>query len=50
MTETPGVPGWNVISDEDLLDLLRRANAGEEPGLLMTELYANAEIETGDGQ
>lgn len=50
MTAAPGTGGWNVISDEDLLSLLRRANAGEEPGLLMTELYANAEIETGDGQ
>jgi len=47
MTEMPGAAGWNVTSDEDLLGLLRRAAAGEDPGLLMAEMYANAEIETG---
>jgi hypothetical protein len=39
--------GWNVISDADLLALLQRARSGEDPGLLMTELYANADIERG---
>lgn len=45
-----GSNGWNVISDVDLLALLRRAHDGEDPGLLMAEMYANAEIERGDGQ
>lgn len=37
--------GWNVISSEGLLDLLRRANAGEDPDLLFAEAWANAEHE-----
>ena len=35
--------GWWVICGEELLNALRRANAGEDPDLLYTELYANAE-------
>lgn len=50
MTEQVGAGGWNVISDANLAGLLRRAHEGEDPGLLMAELYANAEIQTGDGQ
>lgn len=51
MTEPkPGTPGWNVISDDALLALLRRAHAGEDPGLLMAETYANADIETEGGE
>jgi hypothetical protein len=37
--------GWHVLSGEHLLDLLRRAHAGENPDLLMVELWANAERE-----
>ena len=44
---SPDTPGWNVLSDDALLDLLRRAHTGEAPGLLMTEAYANADIESG---
>ena len=44
-TEAVTPLGWWVISGEDLLDLLRRANAGEDPDFLYAEEYANAEIE-----
>lgn len=37
--------GWWTISGEDLLALLRRAHAGEEPDLLYAEAYANSHIE-----
>ena len=37
--------GWHVISEEMLLDYLRRAWNGENPGILLLELYANADIE-----
>jgi hypothetical protein len=37
--------GWFVISDSQLRDALQRAQAGEEPDLVLTELYANSEIE-----
>lgn len=37
--------GWHVISGEGLLELLRRANAGEDPDLLFAEAWANAEHE-----
>jgi hypothetical protein len=36
--------GWWCISGEDLLDMLRRAAAGEEADLLYAELYANSEV------
>lgn len=35
--------GWWVIHGDTILDALRRANAGEDPDLLYTELYANTE-------
>lgn len=35
--------GWWSISGEGLLDLLRRAYAGEDPDMLYAEEYANAE-------
>jgi len=44
--------GWWAISGEALLDLLRRAHAGEDPDLLYAEEYANSEVERfneGDG-
>jgi hypothetical protein len=37
--------GWWAISGEMLLDLLRRASAGEDPDLLYAEAYANSEID-----
>ncbi len=38
--------GWHVISGERLLELLRRASAGEDPDLLYAEEWANADHET----
>lgn len=37
--------GWHVISGVDLLRVLRRASEGEDPDLLMLELWANAEVD-----
>ena len=37
--------GWHVISGEDLLAMLRRAEDGEQADLLMAELWANAQHE-----
>lgn len=42
---------WHVIDRERLMQLLRRAHAGEDPDLLYIEEYVNAEreeIENGD--
>lgn len=36
--------GWWTISGEALLDLLKRAHAGEDPDLLYAEEYANADV------
>ena len=41
--------GWHVISGEQLLETLRRAQAGEDAGLLFAELWANAEHEYIEG-
>jgi hypothetical protein len=44
--------GWWAISGEDILDLLKRAHAGEDPDMLYIEAYANAEsvrVEPDDG-
>lgn len=42
---------WWSISQSALLELLRRAHAGENPDLLLAEEYANSEVEypPGDG-
>jgi hypothetical protein len=37
--------GWHVISGEDLLAMLRRVQAGEDPDLVYAEEYVNAEHE-----
>lgn len=37
--------GWWVMRADALLDLLKRAAAGEDPDLLYAEHYANAVIE-----
>lgn len=37
--------GWWSIHGEDLLALLRRAAAGEDPDLLYAEAYANSTTE-----
>lgn len=41
--------GWDVLPGEFLLELLRRAHAGEDPDLLYAEVYANAEREQMEG-
>jgi hypothetical protein len=38
-------PVWWTISEERLLDLPRRAHAGEDPEALYITEYANADIE-----
>jgi hypothetical protein len=35
---------WWAISEDRLLDLLRRARNGEDPELLYAEEYANADV------
>lgn len=37
--------GWWALPGDVLLDLLRRAHAGEDPDLLYAEEYANCEHE-----
>ena len=41
--------GWDVLPGERLLELLRRAHAGEDPDLLYAEQYANADHEQVEG-
>ena len=45
MSPDPAREGWHCISDGDLLKPLRRAHAGEDPDLVLTELYANSEAD-----
>lgn len=42
-------PVWHIISSGDLLALLRRVAAGEDPELVYLEAYANADHEACDG-
>lgn len=37
--------GWWTISGECLMDMMRRAHAGEDPEMVYAEEYANAEID-----
>lgn len=37
--------GWWVVSGDNLLDMLRRAHAGEDPDLIYAEEYANSDRE-----
>lgn len=39
----PETLGYHVISGEELLTMLRRVAAGEDPDLVYAEEYANAE-------
>jgi hypothetical protein len=50
--ETEGMPDgrWHVMHSDRLMQLLRRAHAGEDPDLLYIEEYVNAERETVDGE
>ncbi len=49
LSTPPRSLGWHVISGEDLLGLLRRAAAGEDPDLLYAEAWANADHQQVDG-
>ena len=40
--------GWHAISGTHLLEMLRRAAAGEDADLLFAELWANAEHHSWD--
>lgn len=40
--------GWWVIRGEEILAMLRRVEAGENPDLVFTEAYANSEVERHD--
>lgn len=40
---------WYVLNEADLLVLLRRAQDGEDPDLLIAEEYANGQIERPEG-
>ena len=42
--------GWHVISGEDLLTMLRRVAAGEDPDMVYAEEYVNAQRETVEGE
>lgn len=36
-------PGYEILPQEVLMEMLRRAHAGEDPDLIYMEHYANAE-------
>ena len=36
---------WWVIEDAALQEALNRVHAGDEPGIVLTELYANSDTE-----
>jgi len=40
-----GIDSWWVIHGPQLLALLTRAHAGEDPELLYVEAYANSDVE-----
>ena len=40
--------GWWVIEGDEILAMLRRVEAGENPDLVFAEAYANADVESCD--
>lgn len=40
-------PVWHVISSDDLLTMLRRVQAGEDPEFVYLEEYVNADRDDG---
>jgi len=46
--DEPDPLGWHVLPGSLLLDSLRRCEQGEDPDLVMAELWANAEVERPD--
>lgn len=45
----PPVEQWWTINGEDMLALIRRAHAGEDPDMLYLEAIANSEREEHEG-
>lgn len=43
-----GQPCWHVVSSADLLAMLRRCHAGEDPDLVYLEEYVNSDHEEVD--
>lgn len=37
--------GWWTINGADLLDMMRRCAAGEDPDMVYAEAYANSAVE-----
>lgn len=40
---------WWAISEEDIMDMLRRVADGDDPDVVYAEWYANSEHEQVDG-
>ena len=49
MTHEERTPRWWVIHEDDVLDALRRVQAGENPDMVYAEMYVNAEREQVEG-
>lgn len=45
MAEEPVKWPWWSIDGEFLMEMLHRANAGEDPDMLYAEAYANSDVE-----
>jgi hypothetical protein len=43
-------PVWHVIASDDLIAMLERAKAGEEPQMIYLEEYANSQHEHVEGE
>jgi len=48
MNERESTLGWWVIHGDDLIEMLQRAHAGEDPGIIYAEVYANSKLEEPD--
>lgn len=49
MAERTPLPTWWSISGEELMKLLRRCHAGEDPDMVYMEQYVNADITPVEG-
>jgi len=49
MAKKPGEEVWFVIHSEDLKKLLDRAWTGEDPDILILEVYGNCAVRKVDG-
>lgn len=41
---------WNVIKTDMLIDMMKRAAAGEDPDIIYAEFYANCDHEQVEGK